>query len=114
MEAGCPHVRSVLKDEEVMEMMVWYGHGVTGWGLAAMSFGMVVFWAVVIGVGILLYRTWNGSSRRDDSSTAASRSPEQLLAERFARGEIDEEEYRRRLAALHDTRAGRDAPPGDE
>lgn len=27
-------------------------------------------------------------------------SPEQLLAERFARGDIDEEEYQRRLAAL--------------
>lgn len=27
-------------------------------------------------------------------------SPEQLLAERFARGEIDEEEYRRRLQVL--------------
>ncbi|WP_391858311.1 SHOCT domain-containing protein [Streptomyces silvisoli] len=29
-------------------------------------------------------------------------SPEQLLAERFARGEIDEYEYRRRLATLRD------------
>ncbi|MEW2558755.1 SHOCT domain-containing protein [Streptomyces griseorubiginosus] len=27
-------------------------------------------------------------------------SPEQLLAERFARGEIDEEEYRRRMSVL--------------
>ncbi|WP_418961583.1 SHOCT domain-containing protein [Streptomyces tritici] len=28
-------------------------------------------------------------------------SPEQQLAERFARGDIDEEDYRRRLDALH-------------
>jgi putative membrane protein len=35
-------------------------------------------------------------------------APEQLLAERFARGEIDEEEYRRRLARL--TGTGQAAP----
>ncbi|MFI9201609.1 SHOCT domain-containing protein [Streptomyces sp. NPDC053048] len=33
-------------------------------------------------------------------------SPEQILAERYARGEIDEEEYQRRLATL------RGSPPG--
>ncbi|MFD0503335.1 SHOCT domain-containing protein [Streptomyces chiangmaiensis] len=32
-------------------------------------------------------------------------SAEQLLAERFARGEIDEEEYQRRLRVLHSTGA---------
>ena len=31
---------------------------------------------------------------------ASPGTPEQLLAERFARGEIDEEEYRHRLAVL--------------
>ena len=31
---------------------------------------------------------------------SAPPAPERLLAERFARGEIDEEEYRRRLAVL--------------
>ena len=29
-------------------------------------------------------------------------TPEELLAERFARGEIDEQEYRLRLDTLHD------------
>jgi putative membrane protein len=38
---------------------------------------------------------WGGSGpRRDDD-------PEQILARRFAAGEIDEDEYRRRLEALH-------------
>jgi len=31
------------------------------------------------------------------------RRPEQTLAERFARGEIDTDEYERRLAALRET-----------
>jgi putative membrane protein len=38
----------------------------------------------------------------------ASGSPQQLLADRFARGEIDEEEYRRRLAVLQNP----EPPPG--
>ncbi|MFJ9011637.1 hypothetical protein [Streptomyces canus] len=33
----------------------------------------------------------------------APTSPEQLLTERFARGEVDEEEYQRRLPVLHST-----------
>lgn len=37
---------------------------------------------------------------RTPGAQAAPRSPEQLLAERFARGEIDENEYFGRLTAL--------------
>jgi PPE-repeat protein len=37
--------------------------------------------------------------------TPETTSPEQILAIRFARGEINETEYRDRLAVLHDTRA---------
>ncbi|MDX2648788.1 SHOCT domain-containing protein, partial [Streptomyces sp. PA03-1a] len=44
--------------------------------------------------------------------------PMQVLADRFARGEIDEEEYRRRLATLrgsdadpHSPEDGRAGPP---
>ena len=53
--------------------------------------GMIVFWGLVIwGIAAIL-RT---SRRADDAS------PERVLAERFARGEIDEEEYHRRLDVL--------------
>ena len=37
-------------------------------------------------------------------------TPEQILAERFARGEIDEDEFWRRMATL---RAGRQGGQGD-
>ncbi|MFF7680061.1 SHOCT domain-containing protein [Actinacidiphila glaucinigra] len=79
-------------------MMFWYGNGVGGWGWFAMSVGMVVFWAVLIGVGVLLYRAL--ARPYEHTHTPPASSPEQMLADRFARGEIDEEEYRRRLAAL--------------
>jgi putative membrane protein len=29
-------------------MMWWYGSGMSGWGYAVMTLGMVVFWALVI------------------------------------------------------------------
>jgi putative membrane protein len=76
----------------------WNGHDMTGWGWFTMSVGMLVFWALLITVAALLYRNLNRTP--DQPHTPDGTSPEQLLAERFARGDIDEEEYRRRLAVL--------------
>ena len=78
--------------------MFWYDHGVGGWGWVGMTVGMVLFWGLVITGIVLLVRAVG----RHDKTTAAPPPPdaEQLLAERFARGEIDETEYRDRLAAL--------------
>jgi putative membrane protein len=61
-----------------------------------MSVMMVAFWAVVAVAVILLARAlWN---RQDASWSAAppARSPQDILAERYARGEIDSDEYQRR------------------
>ncbi|MEU0112436.1 SHOCT domain-containing protein [Streptomyces bobili] len=80
--------------------MFWYGHDVSGWGWFAMSASMIVFWALIIAVGVLLFRAVNRPHEHTDTA-ATPQTPEQILAERFARGEIDEEEYRRRLNALH-------------
>ena len=77
-------------------MMFWTDHDLTGWGV--MTISMVVFWGLLIAGGVLVYRTFE--QHRDGAPVASRPSPEHLLAERFARGEIDEEEYRRRLAAL--------------
>jgi putative membrane protein len=44
--------------------------------------------------------------RRPDGDPAPPRSPEQVLAERYARGEIDEEDLRRRLDTLRRTGGG--------
>jgi putative membrane protein len=83
-------------------MMFWYGHDVSGWGWFGMSLGMIVFWALIITAFSLLFRALNNSSEHSHSAAAppALVTSEQLLAERFARGEIDEEEYRRRLETL--------------
>lgn len=86
-------------------MMYWYGHGMSGWGFAWMSLGMIAFWVLVIG-GVVIgvrYALLDRTSPMDGSTytpLAPQPTPEELLAQRFARGEIDEQEYTTRLAAL--------------
>ncbi|MFH9858117.1 SHOCT domain-containing protein [Streptomyces sp. NPDC017202] len=80
-------------------MMFWYDHDVGGWGWFAMSAGMILFWALVITVVVLCVRALDGPRRH--TPTPAPPTPDGILRERLARGEIDEEEYRRRLSALH-------------
>ncbi|MFE0515621.1 SHOCT domain-containing protein [Streptomyces sp. NPDC058964] len=87
---------------EEVNQMIWYDHNVGGWGWFAMSVGMIFFWALVILVGVLVYRALVMPGRRSERADTPplGPTPEQLLAERFARGEIDEDEYHRRLAVL--------------
>ena len=81
-------------------MMWWYGNGngMDGWGYALMTVSMVLFWGLVIYGVIAMVRHLG----RQDRSAGARPTPEQVLAERFAHGQIDEQEYRQRLDALHD------------
>ncbi|MDX2296441.1 MULTISPECIES: SHOCT domain-containing protein [Streptomyces] len=77
---------------------VLFGHDVSGWGWFAMSAGMIAFWALIIAAAaVLLLR--NLSRAAEPTPSPAAPSPEQPLAEWFARGDIDEEDYRRRLHA---------------
>jgi putative membrane protein len=84
-------------------MMFWYDHDVSGWGWFMMSVGMILFWIVIIGAGIMIYRALSSPGGGTGRHETSQRAPEQLLAERFARGKIDENEYRKRLAALHES-----------
>ncbi|MGP4050639.1 SHOCT domain-containing protein [Streptomyces sp. 2A115] len=80
-------------------MMSWYDHDVSGWGWFAMSASMILFWALIITAAVLLFRALNRPPGEHTHTPVAS-TPEQVLGVRFARGEIDEEEYWRRLSAL--------------
>ena len=87
-------------------MMFWYDHNMSGWGWFGASLGMLVFWGLIITAFVLLFRSLSRSApgvSHDTTPWAPPTPPsaEQLLAERFARGEIDEEEYQRRLRVLH-------------
>jgi putative membrane protein len=88
-------------------MMYWNGNGMNGWGYAMMGVSNLVFWALLLAVGVMVFRYATrplpGGGRGDD------RNAEKILADRFARGEIDADEYAGRLATLRN-HAG--APPG--
>jgi putative membrane protein len=81
--------------------MGWFDHNMGSWGWPGMLFAMAVFWGLLITV-IVLVLHFRGRSGTPTADTGALGAAELLLAERFARGEIDENEYRGRLEALHE------------
>ncbi len=87
-------------------MMFWYDHGMTGWGYAGMAIGMVLFWALVIGGLVALIRFADGGQGSRYPLPPEQPDALHVLSLRFARGEIDEAEYREKLAVLRD-HAGR-------
>ncbi|MEP6698066.1 MAG: SHOCT domain-containing protein [Pseudonocardiales bacterium] len=64
-----------------------------------MAIGMIAFWGLLI-TGIVMFIRSTGGVAQQSHQRLASPTPEQLLAERFARGDIDEVEYTRRLDVL--------------
>ena len=89
-------------------MMFWGGDGsMGGWWYVLMVLSFVLFWGVLITAIILFARSVGAGGRRYESGAPGHSVAEDLLAERFARGEIDENEYTARLAAL---RRGRGSP----
>ena len=85
-------------------MMMWYSGN--GWGWAQwtlMTVGMVAFWALLITAVVLAVHYLAGShDATTDPLTAGQNDPADVLAQRFARGEIDDTEYRSRLALLRE------------
>lgn len=80
-----------------------YYHGPYMWDGAWMFFGplmMIVFIAIIVAAVVLLVR-WVSSHRPGDRSTS-ERDALDILKERFARGDIDKEEYEERKRVLRD------------
>ena len=115
--------------------MYWNGE-MYGWWTVLMTLGFVLFWAAVITLIVLLARHlrasrppagqrgagpgqqgWGQAPQQGWAPPPPSTPPgqhaphapvraEDVLAERFARGEIDEAEYRARLDVLRGHRGG--------
>ena len=89
-------------------MMDWYHDGGMGTGdWIVMLLMMSLFWGAVIFAGIMVFRgTSSSRSSRESGSVdgAAVRSPMDILDERFARGEIESDEYEARKSALRGTK----------
>ena len=75
-----------------------------GWGGWLAMCTMVLFWAALITAVVVAIRYLSQSQPRGRTPTPAltegRTDAENVLAGRFARGEIDEDEYRRRVAVL--------------
>ncbi len=85
--------------------MMWWSDA--GWGAGswlAMSVMMVLFWGGLIALGVWLVRRARISPSTDQVQSATV-DPDRVLAERFARGEIDDAEFTRSRTILH--------PPSD-
>lgn len=65
--------------------MYWYGDPMTGWGYALMVISTLTFWALIIGGAVVLVRYLGREAHATPASPPAP-TPEQILAERFARG----------------------------
>lgn len=75
--------------------MMWQWHDYSWWWFVVMAVGMLGFWALVAWVVL--------SVVRDKRSTPPADAPpdaERILAERYARGDIDTTEYHTRLDHL--------------
>jgi putative membrane protein len=66
---------------------MWEGH--MGWAWWWMGVGMLVFWGLVAWVAVTLVR-------QGDNEPRVARGAREILDERYARGEIEDDEYRRR------------------
>jgi putative membrane protein len=89
-------------------------HGFGPWagGFFPFFFIIPIFWILVIGLIVFLVTRRRRAFWHDQGAYgpwSASRSAESTLAERFAQGDIDEVEYRKRLEVL---RANRPGPGG--
>jgi putative membrane protein len=77
---------------------MYYDHDFSAWGWVGMTIGMILFWGLLIAIILFAVRAFTRVPDQGDRSSGPS--AEELLAERFARGEIDDEEYRQRLSTL--------------
>jgi putative membrane protein len=66
-----------------------------GWGM--MGIGLLVGLTLI---GVLAWTLVQATPRRRDNGSRVTSSAEAILADRFARGDIDAEEYRSRVEAL--------------
>jgi putative membrane protein len=79
---------------------MWWWHSGTGWffpGILMMLFWILVF---VVIVSMIWRRHRWGHYHDHGRYWQGEKAPEDVLADRFARGEIDEEEYNKRLEVL--------------
>ncbi|MDZ4254891.1 MAG: SHOCT domain-containing protein [Sulfuritalea sp.] len=72
-------------------------NGFWGWGLGFGPVFMLLFWGLLI-VGIIALIRWLGKG--SSPSQARERTAVEIVQERYARGEIDRQEYEQKMQDL--------------
>lgn len=81
----------------------WHNGWDMGLGFGHMPFGglmMLLFWGGIIVVIVLAVRWFGGGSSQGVGAQPADKKPLDILHERFARGEIDNDEFEERKRGL--------------
>lgn len=84
---------------------MWSGYDGYGWGWGwgwSMGFGMlsmVLFWVLVI-LGIVILVRWIAAGSFGGAGTPREKTALDILKERYARGEIDREEFEQKKRDL--------------
>ena len=84
-------------------MMGNYGCGFGGMGLVGMILGSIIVVGIIVGVILLIVwtvRKSNGTGNQSISQTIANHSAKDIAQARYAKGEINRDEYQRILADL--------------
>ena len=79
------------------------GYAMSGWGWLLMTLGLLGFWALVAVLTLALLRRPGPPDPQPPPDRQPRLKPEEVLAQRLARGELDPEEYRQRLQTLQET-----------
>lgn len=80
--------------------MFHYGHG---WGTGfGMWFFPLLFWILVIAAVVFLVRVFVPKNSQNYPPPPDNESPKTILQKRYAKGEIDEETYKRMKKELDD------------
>jgi putative membrane protein len=84
-------------------MMMHGGNGIWG-GSILMTVALVMFGALLITAVVLTVRYLISLPDTGSAVVAGMSRAESLLAERYSRGELDDEEYQQKLTLLHQHR----------
>jgi putative membrane protein len=90
--------RALVRQKRKKEQGTMYWHFGAGWGLG----WMVLIWFLPLALLAAIFMALIGPRRRGEEPGSATRqdSPEAILKRRYAKGEINREEYQRMLEDL--------------
>ncbi|HEC19030.1 MAG TPA: SHOCT domain-containing protein [Gammaproteobacteria bacterium] len=71
-----------------------------GWGMGFGGLIMVLFWGLIIFAIVAIVRWLSGGGGDNDAGRSKQKTPLDILQERYARGEIDEQEFQEKRRNL--------------